>query len=84
MKPAWVDLQMDEELERKAQAMLALLGFGNDQPEAAKIAALRRLVFNYLEYYVEVSCRNLEGVSPEHEYSPFVLRRTLQILRSQL
>lgn len=75
---------MDEELERKAQAMLALLGFSKGSTEAATSAAMRRLVFDYLEHYVEVSCRNLEGVSPEHNYAPFVLRRTLQIIRSQL
>lgn len=72
------------EMDRKADLMLGLVGFKDGMNDAAKAAMLQRLVFNYLQYYLDNTCSNLKGVQPEHEYSCFVLRRALEILKPKL
>ena len=72
------------ELDRKAQLMIGLIGFTEGMSDAAKTAALQRLAFSYLQFYLDSTCRNLQGVKPEHDYSCFVLRRAMELLKPTL
>lgn len=74
---------MDKELDRKAEEMLKLLGLHGDLSEEQMCAGLKRLVFDYLKYYLDSTCRSIKGVTPEHDYSCYVLQRSLELLKDR-